>query len=71
MNDRGFYLMPIYRSSYYRGTNPQASLLHENRLAVFDTIFIFSLLPLRNGSLPAWDGTFIATALHVGPIAVP
>ena len=71
MNDKGFYLMPIYGSSYYRGTNPQGSLLHENRLVVFDAIFIFSLLPLRNGSLLAWDGTFIATVLDVDAIAVP
>lgn len=35
MNDNGFYLMPIYRSSYYKGTNPYASLLHENRFIPF------------------------------------
>lgn len=61
--------MPIYRSSYYRGTNPEGSLLHENRLVVSNTIFIFSLLPLRNGNLPAQDGRFIAIAFEVDPIA--
>lgn len=63
--------MPIYRSGYYRGTNPQGSLLHENRLTVFHIIFIFSLLPLRSGTLPAWGGTLIATVLDIFPIAVP
>lgn len=70
-DDGGFYLVPIYRSSYYRGTNPQGSLLHENRFFVFDTVLIFSLLPLRNGRSLAHDGTFIATVLDAGPIAVP
>lgn len=66
MNDGGFYLMPIYRSSYYRGTHPQGSLLHENRMVV---IFIFSLLPLRNSGVSVRDGS--ATVLDVDPIAVP
>lgn len=35
MSDNGFYLMPICRNSYYRGTNPYGSLLHENRLIPF------------------------------------
>lgn len=58
----------LTKSSYYRGSNPQGSLLQKYRLVVFDTIFLFSLL--RNGSLPACDGTFIAAVLDVDPIAV-
>lgn len=60
-------MVSIYRNSYFRVNNSQSSLLQENRLAVFDPIFISSLLPSRNDSLPAQDKRFILTVIKVDP----
>lgn len=41
MDDTGFYWVPIYRSSYYRGTNPQGSMVHEKKVGCLWHHFYF------------------------------